>query len=51
MTERSPESLGWVRRPDLDTNGGICWQMPDGNLVLHPRGQPVWATALMVDDE
>lgn len=35
----SPESFGWQRRPDKDTESGWSYENPDGELKLFPKGQ------------
>lgn len=34
----SPTSLGWVRKPDLDRDGGRAWEKPDGAYHMFPPG-------------
>jgi len=33
----SPESFGWLRRPELDTASAKVWERPDGQLQAFPR--------------
>ena len=40
ITEGSPESFGWQRRPDLDTASGLAYEKPSGDLMLFPRDGP-----------
>lgn len=36
-----PHQLGWLRRPELDTEAGDVWEQPDGQLHLQPTGVPL----------
>ena len=36
----SPESFGWQRRPDLDTETGVAYEKPDGVLYLFEKRGP-----------
>jgi hypothetical protein len=29
---------GWLRRPEMDTEAGNVWELPDGKLVRVERG-------------
>ena len=29
-----PETFGWLRRPEYDTENGSAYEMPDGRLFL-----------------
>lgn len=40
ISEGSPESFGWQRRPDLDTASGLAYEKPTGDLMLFPRAGP-----------
>ena len=33
-----PHTFGWVRRPEMDTNGLEGWERPDGTPARLPRG-------------
>ena len=35
----APESFGWIRRPDLDANGGQAYERPDGTFYMFAPGQ------------
>ena len=37
QTKQTPESFGWLRRPELDETSGRAWEKPDGDVVFHPR--------------
>ena len=45
ITEGTPESFGWQRRPDLDTESGLAYEKPSGDLMLFPRHGPKPALA------
>jgi hypothetical protein len=51
MRKRTPESFGWLRRPEYDAAlGGRCYEKPNGNLAVLSRGvklvcMPVWKRA------
>jgi hypothetical protein len=34
----TPESHGWLRRPELDQHNGVAWETPGGDVHFHPRG-------------
>ncbi len=36
----SPESFGWQRLPDLDTDIGLAYERPSGGIFLFRRGIP-----------
>lgn len=36
----TPESFGWVRKPELDTDLYYAWERPDGSLYAHPKDAP-----------
>ena len=36
-----PHQLGWLRRPELDTEHGDVWEEPDGRLHIQPPGVPL----------
>jgi len=38
VSQGSPESFGWLRRPDLDTLDGQAWELPDGSCEMFPKG-------------
>lgn len=29
--------FGWLRRPELDSTVGFCYEEPDGDLIFTPR--------------
>jgi len=33
----SPESFGWLRRPDLDWDDWVAWEKPEGVIVYVPH--------------
>ena len=33
----SPESFGWQRRPEYDTQSSLAYEAPDGMLKAFPR--------------
>ena len=35
--EGSPDSFGWLRRPELDRLEGLAWETPAGNVMFHRR--------------
>ena len=35
--EGSPDSFGWLRRPELDRPEGLAWETPAGNVMFHRR--------------
>jgi hypothetical protein len=39
IVKGSPESFGWQRRPDLDTETGVAYEQPDGVFYLFPKGK------------
>lgn len=32
-----PHQLGWLRRPELDTETAHAWEQPDGKLHAQPK--------------
>jgi hypothetical protein len=32
--EYEPRELGWLRMPGLDTRYHVCYEMPDGRLMM-----------------
>lgn len=36
-----PGSFGWLRKPEHDEPGGEAWELPDGEIRLIARSQPL----------
>jgi hypothetical protein len=39
MTIRHAKEHGWLRRSELDTRTGDCWERPDGTVTLMEKGR------------
>jgi hypothetical protein len=39
ISRGSPESFGWQRRPEYDTQTGLAYEKPTGDLMSFPRYQ------------
>jgi hypothetical protein len=51
VTEGAPETFGWQRRPDYDTQTGLAYEAPDGTLKLFRKDEkPRLARARLVRD-
>lgn len=37
----APHQLGWLRRPELDTETANVWERPDGALVAASKHRPL----------
>lgn len=37
----APHQLGWLRRPELDTDTANVWERPDGALVAVSKHSPL----------
>ena len=35
----TPESFGWQRKPEYDTQTGLAYEKPDGKLYMFPKGK------------
>lgn len=39
VIEAEPHSLGWLRRPELDSRKGEAWEKPDGEILFAMPGR------------
>jgi hypothetical protein len=48
IVKGTPESFGWQRVPQYDTQSGVAYEKPTGDLMLFPRHGPKPAIARII---